>query len=747
LISAIVAAVLLTGLSWLAVSALTRMDSPAAQELRVALQLEHVHEVCGGLVRPTCNFDDREQRAIDREFAAKQRLRLAVLHELETRTRASIDNLSAAENILKTESINLNGDLLGGRQDLVKLLLEPVDLRPLTTQEEDYARVKTLQRAAYSVNLAESLLDPDSGRKHLLVAIDEQRAQLRVHLTRIDALTRRDRGLEIDKGFVDRHTLWAAVFNDDPYGAGGELAGWLLASGNVETVSRSLSGLARYHTEELTTAVFDPAAPVWSSSFTAAPLETFTKSSVRYRSPITETRRWQLFGTLMFALAAFCLVVAGPVVTATHTAREREAGTLPVLRMTGLSADDLALAMVIGPNVFPLLVGGALLSISLGALSLTAGLGALLLPLALLTVLAALTHLTAIGLGDALGHRVNALLVGALLALVLVGAGLLGAVLVISGMSAAGLLFGPLPAVLAGAIGLSGVPGTADLMGASAGVSSLGLTILAYAVATQALLAVICLRSWRRRVEQAWATLFRPAEGVALALACVGCSALTLLDLADRINARSFDNLNLLTFSASAFLLPMLGWLLIASLRRPARATAVASHSETRRAFWRFQALLATTVIVVAFAYSVVMDQTGLSHEPSEIMWATLTQIVLVAETVVAMLLWASRRRTGKHRVFMIGGATLLLQVAFAAVVYQLEVDYVAIAHEAGAPFLAGMNASPYWVTFMIVLWGAGLGMILAALLRERDLVKAHEEAQEEELEDSEEEPRGRWLH
>ena len=43
---------------------------------------------------------------------------------------------------------------------------------------------------------------------------------------------------------------------------------------------------------------------------------------------------------------------------------------------------------------------------------------------------------------------------------------------------------------------------------------------------------------------------------------------------------------------------------------------------------------------------------------------------------------------------------------------------------------------------------GAGLGMIIAALLRERDLSKAREEAAlEEEQADNEEEHRGRWLH
>ncbi len=753
LISAFVAALLLTGLAWFAISALTHMDSPAAQELRVALMLEAEDQVCGGVEQPRCVFDDREQAKVDREFAGQQRLRLAVLNELESRTLGAIENLNAAEKILKTESINLNGDLLGGRQDLIKLLLEPIDLRPLTTREEDLARVNSLQRAAYTVDLIDGRLDEDAGRKNLLATISVQRQQLHGYLQRLGNLARRDRGYEIDTAPIDRHALWAEVFNEDPYGKGGELAGWILAAGELETTSASLAGLARHRDEALAELIFEPGSSLWHGAFTEAysQYETIHKPSVRYRSPITDTQRWQLFGTLLFGLAAFCLVVAGPVVTATHTAREREAGTLPVLRMTGLSADDLALAMVVGPNVFPLVAGGLLLSLSIVALGLTAGLGALVLPLAVLAGLAVITHLTAIGLGDALGHRVNALLVGALLALVIVGPGLLGTVLVTSGMAGAGLLLGPLPAVLTSALGLSGVAGTSDMVFAGAADvagNDLGIILLSYALLTQALLGGICLLSWRRRVEQAWAPLFRPLEGVALALASVGCSALTLLDLSERVNTQSFDNLNLLTFLASAFLLPLLGWLLVASLRRPPRATAVADHVETRRAFWRFQLLLATTVGAVALAYSVVMEQTGLSAEASEVMWATLTQIVLVAETAVAMLLLASRKRDGKHRVFMVGGALLILQIALAVVVYRVEVDHVAITHTAGSPFLLGMDASPYWITFMILLWGAGLGMIIAALLRERDLSKAREEAAlEEEQADSEGEHRGRWLH
>src|SRR5690606_17264120 len=124
------------------------------------------------------------------------------------------------------------------------------------------------------------------------------------------------------------------------------------------------------------------------------------------------------------------------------------------------------------------------------------------------------THLTAIGLGDALGQRVNALIVGAIAALCILGPGLVGAVMVVGDLAATGFLLGPLPAVLASALSLSGLPFATHA--AQGGSSELGTTILGYALAVQGVLGILCLSSWRRRVEQAWAPLFRPLEGATL---------------------------------------------------------------------------------------------------------------------------------------------------------------------------------------------------------------------------------------
>lgn len=746
-LSAVAAATLLSGLTWLGTSALTRMDSPAAQDVRVGIGMEERYEVCDGPGAPACNYDDREQKEVDRDFAAQQRFRVAILHELRARVDQSLANLSAAETILKTQAVDLEGDLLGGRKDLSDLLLTTVDLRPLTTRDEDLQRTSSLQIAASTFEITDGR---NSGSQSaLLREIDAQRRQLLGHGARIDRLTRRDGGYQIDTAGTDRQALWADLFNGDPYGAGGELATWVLGAGHVPTVSQSLAGIAQINSRALADAVFNREAPVWQNGLVdpIAEFTAITRPSVRYHSPVDDSQRWQLLGSLLLGFASLMLVLVGPVITATHTAREREAGTLPVLRMTGLSAGDLALAMTLGPNVFAMLAGGILLLVSTVILGLTAGPAALLMPLALLSILSAATHLTAIGIGDALGHRVNALLVGALVALGIAGTGVVGGTLVGANMASAGLLLGPLPAVFSSVVGLSGLPGTTDL--AIASDPELGPTMLGYAILTQLMIAGICLMSWRRRVEQAWAPLFRPTEGIALAVASIGCSALTMVDLSARINTQSFDSLNLVTFLASAFLLPLLGWLLVASLRRPARAHAVPSHIEARSAFLRFQGVLALTMLVVGMAYANVMVRSGLSGEQSEVMWATLAQVVLIAETAVAGLLLSSRRRSGSLGISMATGALLVVQIAFTVLVYRLEVDHVALTHSPGMPFLFGMGASPYWIALMILVWGAGFGLILTALLRERDRARAATAAETEEPseEEGEAEGRGRYLH
>ena len=787
LVSALVAVFVLSGLSWLGVSALTQIDSAEAHNLRTEMGLEHPWAVCGGPDKPGCNYDDRHQENVDRKFHAEQSLRIAILDELSARAAMAIGELDEAEEILhgmKTNSRTgmLEGDTVALRDALSEAV---VDLAPADEVSVDTRRARLL--GALDADDI-TIRDPDGrpgwvgeGRHvgptqgdQLLAEIRQERRNIERIAERVSQLRARDGKQVEDRSFTDRIDL---VEELTPRGSEApadfarrlETAGWLAVRAHVDwmtdeaalqrnaalvnnpaavmvsdempEVDAMLARLARYDLEKLHEAITNPEALVWHGGWmdTQRVVQKIDKPVKRYRSPIDGGKRWRLFGAAMFLFASIMLVVVGPVVTATTTAREREAGTLPVLRMTGLSAGDLAIAMAIGPNVFALVSGLSLLVLATSILTLTIGPGAVLVPLALLLALSAGTHLTAIGLGDALGQRVNAMVVGGLLALGVLGPGLVGAVMVVGDMASTGLLLGPLPAIAGTTSALSGLSFGRVAMGGEFGTPMLG-----YAIVVQVLLGGLCLMSWRRRVEQAWAPLFRPVEGALLALASVGCSALAVLDLSARLNVQTYDTVNLVTAVATAFLMPVLGWLLVSSLVRPARASALASVSEVRRAFVRFQVFILLTFAALAASYTMVLHETGLASEKSEVMWATLAQGLLVAETAAATLLWASRRREGKHRVLILGAAISVVQLAFAIAVYNLEVEHVALTQAAGNPFLVGMEASPYWVAFMVVLWGAGLGLVLAALLREKnrdDRPNAGNEAA------SEEDDRPRYLH
>lgn len=787
LVSALVAVFVLSGLSWLGVSALTQIDSAEAHNLRTEMGLEHPWAVCGGPNKPGCNYDDRHQENVDRKFNAERGLRIAILDELSDRASMAVGQLDEAEEILHGMKTNdrtgmLEGDTVALRDALSEAV---VDLAPADDVSVQARRARLLGALdAEEINVRD--IDGRPGwvgeRRHvgptqgdqLLAEIKSERRNIERIAERISQLRGRDGQRAEDASFTDRIDLVEELTprgSEPPadFARRLEVAGWLAVRAHVDwmtdeaalqrnaalvnnpaavmvsdempEVEAMLARFARYDLEKLHEAITNPDALVWHGGWLDPGLaqRAIDKPVVRYRSPMDSGKRWRLFGAAMFLFASIMLIVVGPVVTATTTAREREAGTLPVLRMTGLSAGDLAIAMAIGPNVFALVSGASLLVLATGILTLTIGPGAVLVPLSLLLALSAATHLTAIGLGDALGQRVNAMVVGGLLALGVLGPGLVGAVMVVGDMASTGLLLGPLPAIAGTTTALSGLSFGRVAMGGEFGAPMLG-----YAVVVQGLLGALCLMSWRRRVEQAWSPLFRPLEGALLALASVGCSALAVLDLSARLNVQTYDTVNLVTAVATAFLMPVLGWLLVSSLVRPARASALASVSEVRRAFVRFQIFIVLTFAALAMSYTMVLHETGLASEKSEVMWATLMQGLLVAETAAATLLWASRRRDGKHRVLILGAAISIVQLAFAIAVYNLEVEHVALTQAAGNPFLVGMEASPYWVAFMVVLWGAGLGLVLAALLREKNRGDRPSQAADGE---PPEDDRPRYLH
>lgn len=716
LISASIAALVIAGLSWFGISAFTHLDSQGAQEVRVELGLERANEVCSSRAgMPDCSYDDRLQARVDKDWDRDVRIRSAILDELDLRIAATLDNLEEAKRLLDRQEFDFGNGLVAGGDARLSELLRVPELAPMrwdTLYVDGYSINYLTEAATYDPLRDES---PEQTRELLVNAIAQARTQLLDHQRTIARQRSREPEPESSGAVVDRDNhLIELKLHPDRYELAMTSINWF-ENGVSDDLSRSAFNLANNHSAEFATAL-NPEAELWSGGWEATTWAKLHVPTVRYRSPIEDSTRFRLAGTLFLAIACFVFVVVGPIVTATATAREREAGTLPVLRMTGMTAGDLAMAMVVGPNVFALMLGGSLLFASIVFLGLTVGIGPLLLPLALLVVLSAATHLTAIGLGDALGQRVNAMVVGGLLGVGILVPGLLGAGLAAFDVAATGLLLGPLPPLLTNVADISNINHVGLYLG-----GELTVTMLAYSIAAQAILGLVCLASWRRRVEQGWAPLFRPVDGVLLALTSIGCSALTLLDISNHHQAQDFDALNLLTFLSTAFLLPMLAWLLVASLRRPARAKAVADHIEARRAFLRFQGFVLVSSVLVGLTYHLVMNEAGLATADSEVMWATLTQLLLAAETGVATLLWASRRREGKLRVAFLGGGIVLMQLAAVFGTYGIEVQHVALHNSAASPLLLNVEVSPYWLGFVVLCWAFGLALIFTALMRRRD--------------------------
>jgi hypothetical protein len=724
LISASIAALVIAGLAWFGISAFTHLDSEDAHDLRVELGLERSGEVCGDTSDiPACSYDDRVQAKVDADWQRDVRMRSAILFELDLRIDTVLGSLDEAERLLSRQEFDFgNGRPAGGDVRLAELLEMP-DWGPLgwSGLYVDGHHIGQLSEAAVYDPLRDA--SPTATREFLIDAIAAARTQVEAYQATVERQRSREPELASNGGVLDRDaTMVDLRVHQDRYEMTLTTRDWFDASVG-ESLSRSAFNLANQFPPEFTQALV-PGNEIWDGGWESSRWTKRHEASVRYHSPISDSTRYRLAGIAFLAIACFVFVVVSPIVTATATAREREAGTLPVLRMTGMSAGELALAMVLGPNVFAGVLGGSLLVSGVMLLALTLPVSSLALPLGMLVVLSVATHLTAIGLGDALGQRVNAMVVGGLLGVGILIPGLVGGVLATFDIAATGLLLGPLPALTASVADLTGLNGMGLYL-----TDELTMVMLGFSLAIQALLGLVCLGSWRRRVEQGWAPLFRPAEGVLLALASIGCSALTLLDINSHHQAQDFDALNVLTFLSSAFLLPLLAWLLVASLRRPARAHAVADHVEARRAFLRFQGFLAASTLLVGGTYHVVMNQAGLATDNSEIMWATLAQLLLAAETGVATLLWASRRREGKLRIGFVGGATVLMQIGAVIGTYGLEVEHVARTNSAASPLLLNAEISGYWMVFMVLCWSAGLALMLTALLRRRDEKRAQADA------------------
>ena len=747
LLSAATAVFLCLSLSTLAVAILSGADSYEARTVRTALGLESPFQSCGSIDQPECTYDDQEQAKKEREFARLQAIRLSVLHELDLRLDSRQATIDEAQTRLNEDLVEesehqeklraLENTLLGPEKPSLGLP-EPSYAQhhssradPLFSSLLHSAELSPLEKSDEAVLGYRGLLDwrPLLEGKSLELRqrfLDEQQEQLWRDRNEIASQRARETlPAPTPSSVIDFTPLsWG---DEGPLGESQHaLFQWSQRSPD-QKMSRAFAHWAQAE-PDLTAKAIAGDPEVWPGGLEYGERSPILVSSQRYRSPLALSQRASLLGTLLFGLSSLFFLLVGPVATATATARERENGTLPALRMTGLNAADLARSMAFGPNVFAHLSGLALLALSIPLLIFSGHLGSLLLPLGLLALLAFTTHLSAISLGDALGQRVNALIVGALALSLLLGTGIFGGLLSAFRVSDVGLLLGPLPIALSYAAGFSGIHSFGLLLD-----QPLDSLLLLSSIGAQLALAYFCLRSWRRRVESAWNPLFQPLEGWALSFISIAFSALALIELADRAQAHDFAALNFLTALSSVFLIPLLAWLVLSSLRRPARNQAAIDFEEARWAFLRAQVPLLVAAGFLGASYGLSMELFQLEDSRQQPMLATLAQVFLLVESGLGALLWFRRRREQKGRIAMVALFVFGLQAMTAAIVYGLEVQHVNDTAHFAWPLLANAEVSPFWYLLIALAWGCGLALVLTALLRERDAERAESDRSEEE--------------
>lgn len=721
LLTALLTFAVLLGGSWVGVRLLTGLETQDAQQLRVDLGLEAPDAVCGGAPGHTCTYDDRRQAEYDRAFAQARRLRKALLRDLWRRIDHAEASLSELEERLLREHEpdsypqRIRSLPFGAVADLRPLAVPSVEeRRQLLSNEHDAAQ-----------------------RNHDLwndwtphAAVTRERETLKYARAQVQSLAARD-----DFALVSPIATAPA-----PRNVGTHLGWWLRQD---ELIDADLARVVQNDPDVVHHMVKNPDHPYWADDFNDG-VDPIRPTSARYRTPIADTTRWSLLGHLWLALAGLLGALVAPVATATQTAREREAGTLAALRMTGIGAFDLALAMAVGPNVFAAIVGILLWLASLPALLLANEGFTWLVATGFLGFGTAVTLAFAVGWGDALSELMSAMAVGAVTVVVLLVPGLIGTALLLRDLTATGLLLGPLPAILATALHHASdgfVPGAhAD-----------DQWLLGGALAIQAAVGLAFLGTWRRRVEEPYASLFLPRTGFMLALASIAASTFALLELSSRIQVETFDHVNAVTAAACVFLLPILGWLLATSLVRPSRGQSQISQREAVRGFLRFQAFLVTTLVALGAAYSVVLARAGLTDAESALMSATLIQAIWTAETLAATLLGAARRTALARRwIFVLGSFVVGLQAFATVMLYRAEVEHVVLFQRATHPLAIAQDASPYALIFLMLLWAAGFGLILAAVLRDRDRAEREtgpREEDEDELDEDGNDTPPRWLH
>ncbi|HET6585144.1 MAG TPA: hypothetical protein VFG69_16920 [Nannocystaceae bacterium] len=338
LVSAVVTVLVLTGLAWLGVSALTKIDSREAHGLRIAMGIESAWAVCGGPDQPACAYEDREQARVDAKFSYERRVRLAVLDELDRRIAHGLAQLDEATELVeaaKTDKRNgaLQGDTVALRAALAGAV---VDLRPALTTAADGRRDRLVWPLSVQLpDIPANCRDIDfdgigwvggcdltangepnqiDQRRMVLEQIGIERATLLSVQEQTERLRARDGAADadLDSAADDRvdlvadHVPGREIPSD--YDERMAIAGWLAAQpqdfdsfdiaqsnlveaarkSGIPDVGEALGSLARHHVEDLARAVQDSGAPIWHGGWILDHAEriAIAKPSERYRSPV-----------------------------------------------------------------------------------------------------------------------------------------------------------------------------------------------------------------------------------------------------------------------------------------------------------------------------------------------------------------------------------------------------------------------------------------------------------------------------
>ena len=423
-----------------------------------------------------------------------------------------------------------------------------------------------------------------------------------------------------------------------------------------------------------------------------------------------------MFGGLCWLVSWFLLTVVSPAAATYRAATEQEMGTFPNLQMTGLSARELAAAIAVASNLFPL--AGGLLGLCICALTWSSiGLGtavAATIPGLGAGLLVGLS--IALVVGQSHGRRKNPTLLAVAVAAVCLGGGVCGLI----GMGTSTVswsIFGP------GALGLAGLlqSGLPSQLwnGFGEPVSAwraLSITIFTISVAGGTLW--ITQRIWARKLERTFAvTLTRNEALIVVAFATTG-GLFWFDEQATRWNWDASD-LSMMAFLVNLALASIIASVALASTRRPALAGVRPSRHAVRRSFLWANAVIA---VVVGISLGGLLHASNSSLTASPMLGPIAVQATLTVQMAMVVILLRARTpqsvlRTMIASTFLVGGNLVITVITVA-----IGTERFSHASSSLLPFIAQIDAmvtegiAPVWVGLVILLWLASAAALLLLL-------------------------------